>query len=191
MEPVYLDSVVLASLFNYDHLVRAIHGRLNLNYDSSSLKSLPEKYSLHKTKVAKCQLKEDITRQVFVDCLQYCSFYSLFFQLTRAPDYAVNWIRNDEIPEVINTTSGRIPDENTISRLAKRSLFARFCALLGRNAPVLPECTLGSSIPVVYRDGKTASQEYQTTKTHVMQAFQEQNLGNWIQVPSEMDLFRL
>ena len=93
--------------------------------------------------------------------------------------------------EIVSTDSGRIHIENTISRLAKRSLFARFCALLGRNAPVLPECTLGSSIPVIYRDGKTASLDYQATKTHVMQAFQEQNLGQWIQVPSEIDLFRL
>jgi hypothetical protein len=55
---------VLASLFNYEHLVRALHSRLNLNYDSNSLKDMPETYALNKSKVAKCQLKEDITRQV-------------------------------------------------------------------------------------------------------------------------------
>ena len=66
MEPIYLDSIVLASLFNYEHLVRAIHGRLNLNFDSNSLKGLPQRYGLHKSKVAKCQLREDITRQVLL-----------------------------------------------------------------------------------------------------------------------------
>ena len=92
---------------------------------------------------------------------------------------------------MVSTESGRIHIENTISRLAKRSLFGRFCALLGRNSPVLPDCSLGQNIPVIYRDGKTASQEYQRAKTQCMQTFQEQNLGNWLSVPAEIDLFRL
>ena len=64
LEPVYLESVVLGSLFNYEHFVRAIHGRLNLNFDSNSLKALPEMYCFNKSKVAKSIIKEDLTRQV-------------------------------------------------------------------------------------------------------------------------------
>ncbi|XP_054154258.1 double-stranded RNA-specific editase Adar-like [Oppia nitens] len=174
IEPIYIESIVVASLFNYDHLVRAIHSRLNLNFDSNSLKDLPTNFMINKSKVAKCQLKEDITRQ-----------------LTKAPNYALNWIKGDVKPEVVSTESGRIHVENIISRLAKRSLFGRFCALLGRNTTPLPNCPLGNSIPLVYRDGKTASLDYQRAKTQCMQAFQEQNLGQWIQVPTEIDLFRL
>ncbi|CAG2180131.1 unnamed protein product, partial [Oppiella nova] len=175
IEPVYLESVVLASLFNYEHLVRALHSRLNLNYDSNSLKDMPETYALNKSKVAKCQLKEDITRQ-----------------LTKAPNYALNWIKGDDIPELVSTESGRIHGDSTgVSRLAKRSLFGRLCALLGRNTATLPTCSLGQNIPIVYRDGKTSAHEYQRAKTLCMQAFQEQNLGQWIQVPTEIDLFRL
>jgi double stranded RNA-specific editase B len=174
IEPIYLESVVLGSLFNYEHLIRALHGRLNLNFDSNSLKGLPDTYQFNKSKVAKCQLKEDLTRQ-----------------LIKAPNYAINWIKFDEKPEVISTDSGRIHVEGGVSRLAKRSLFARFCSLLGQNCPTLPTCQLAQNIPVIYRDGKTSSVDYQRAKTQCMQTFQEQNLGNWIQVPPEIDLFRL
>jgi hypothetical protein len=50
---------------------------------------------------------------------------------------------------------------------------------------------LGSNIPLIYRDGKTASLEYARAKTQAIQAFHEQNLGTWVQQPTEFDLFGL
>lgn len=104
----------------------------------------------------------------------------------------MNWIRGDEKPEVINTENGKTHGtEASVSRLAKRSLFGQFCVLLGRGVTTLPSCPLGTSIPVVYRDAKTAAMDYQQAKTQAIQAFSEQNLGSWIQVPTEIDLFGL
>ena len=111
--------------------------------------------------------------------------------MTKSPSYAVNWIKGDSKPEIISTETGKTHQEGSVSRLSKRSFFTLFCGLLGRKAPTLSSCSLGSSIPIIYRDAKTSSQDYQRAKLQVMQTFQEQNLGNWIQVPSEIDLFGL
>lgn len=175
MEPVYLESVVLANLFCLEHLVRAIHGRLNLNFESNSLKALPPGFEMKKSRVAKAALAaKEVQRQ-----------------LTKTPNYAVNWIQGDEIAEVISCDSGKLFKEGGFSRLSKRVFFDHFRRLLGRNVPTLATCSLGSSIPLVYRDAKTASTDYQRAKTQVIQAFLEQGLGSWIQVPTEIDLFGL
>ncbi|RWS27861.1 double-stranded RNA-specific editase Adar-like isoform X3 [Leptotrombidium deliense] len=174
IDPIYLSSVVVGSLFNYEHLVRAIHGRLNLNFESDAFNSLCEPFRINKAKVAKSVLKEiDEQRQV-----------------TKTPPYAVNWIKGDARLEIISCDTGKLID-GSASRLSKKFLFAQFCNLLGRNVSTLQSSPLNSCIPVVYRDAKTSAQNYQKTKTCVMQAFIEQNLGNWIQVPTEIDLFNL
>lgn len=130
---------------------------------------------MRKTKVAKASLAaKEVQRQ-----------------LTKTPNYAVNWIAGDEIPEVISCDSGKLFKEGGISRLSKRVFLDNFRRLLGRNVPTLASCTLSSSIPLVYRDAKTASTDYQRAKTQVIQTFLEQGLGNWIQVPTEIDLFGL
>lgn len=174
-QPIYLHSVLLANLFSFEHLVRALHGRLNLNFESSSLKTLPPPYELRRTKVAKASLPaKEVQRQ-----------------LTKTPNYAVNWIEGEDGAEVISCDTGKLYKEGGASRLSKRTFFDNFRRLLGRNVPTLASCTLGASIPLVYRDAKTAATDYQRAKTHVIQAFLEQGLGSWIQVPTEIDLFGL
>ncbi|KAI1280602.1 Double-stranded RNA-specific editase 1 [Halotydeus destructor] len=175
IEPIYLESVVLASLFNFEHLTRAVHGRFNLNYDSKSLTGLPKMYRLNKLRVGKAILPAADTQR----------------QLTKTPGYALNWLLGDDRAEVLSCETGKLHKEGTVSRLSKRSFFEQFRRLLGRNAPTLPSCQLGSTIPLVYRDGKTASMEYLRAKLQAVQSFQEQNLGTWIQVPSEVDIFGL
>ena len=49
------------SLFNYEHLIRAIHGRLN---HSNSLKELPGMYYFNKPKIAKRNFGKELTSQV-------------------------------------------------------------------------------------------------------------------------------
>ncbi|RWS07444.1 double-stranded RNA-specific editase Adar-like isoform X3 [Dinothrombium tinctorium] len=174
IEPVYLESVVIGSLFNYEHLVRAINGRLNLNFESDSMRDLPPSFKLNKAKVAKAILKEINDQR----------------QVQKAPSYAINWIKGDTRLEIINCDTGKLQD-GSASRLSKRFLFLQFCNLLGRNASTLSSSNLNSYIPVVYRDAKTSSFLYQKCKTQAIQAFMEQNLGTWIQVPNEIDLFSL
>lgn len=110
-------------------------------------------------------------------------------QLNKSPNYAINWLPGDNLAEVINTETGKAGDN--YSRLSKQYLFSYFCQLLGRNAPLIPASQLGKVIPVAYRDGKTAAFAYQEAKSKAVLAFQEQNLGAWVQVPPEMDMFGL
>lgn len=53
--------LVMDSLFNYEHLIRAIHGRLN---HSNSLKELPGMYYFNKPKIAKRNFGKELTSQV-------------------------------------------------------------------------------------------------------------------------------
>lgn len=101
----------------------------------------------------------------------------------------MNWIKGDATAEVLSCDSGTTFGESGISRLTKRSFFQEFRQLLGRNVPSLPSSTLGANIPLIYRDGKTSAAVYVRSKGQAIKAFQEQNLGPWLQVPLELDLF--
>ena len=173
IEPIYLESVILGSLFNLEHLVRAIQGRLNLNFESNSLQKLPNFHRLNKSKVAKSLVKE----------------FEQSRQIIKSPNYAINYMKNDFVPEVISCDSGKVFKEERPSRLCKRTMFENFRTLLGHNLPRLPTSTLGSTIPLVYREAKTSAMSYQSAKVAAVRAFTEQNLGEWIQLPIEVDLF--
>uniref|UniRef100_T1JSK6 A to I editase domain-containing protein n=1 Tax=Tetranychus urticae TaxID=32264 RepID=T1JSK6_TETUR len=174
IEPIYLDSLILGSLFNFSHLTRAVHGRLNMNFDSESLKKLPNPYKVNQHKVAKSLSKQqEYTRT-----------------LTKSPNYAINWIKGDTFPEIISCDTGKIyQNEEQYSRLSKKTFFQSFRTLLGRNTPKLCTSPLGLAIPTIYRDAKTSATNYLQARLLAVQSFAEQNLGDWIQVPAEVDLF--
>lgn len=174
LEPIYLDSVILGNDFCFAHLIRALHGRLNTIDESPNL---PSSYKLQKIKVAKVSsltVKTKFRRQ-----------------LTKAPNYAFNWIEGEDGIEIISCDTGKVKDdlhEEKPSRLSKRTFFGNFSHLLrNSNISTLPCCTLSaSSIPQVYKNAKTAAINYQCAKIWVIQEF-----GSWIQVPTNIDLFKL
>lgn len=180
IEPIYLETVLLGSLFNYKHLVRAIHGRWNLNCESKFLKLLPPSFKLNCCKVAKCLIDND--------CVQ-----TDLRQLTKAPNYSINWIKNDTKAEIIASDKGELYNNSECSRLCKRSLFSQFAHLLSQNISTLPDSGLkGIYYPeILYHEAKSAAFFYQKAKFLAYQTVSEQNLGEWSRIPQELDLFSL
>ena len=166
-EPIYLDSVILGNLFCFEHIVRALHGRLNLN-----CKLVPP-YKLQKTKVAKFSLAEKKFERELPN---------------KSPNYAVNWIEGEDSVELIFYDTGK-SKEGKPSRLSERTLFDNFIRLLEKSVPTLASCTL--NVPQVYRDAKNDATDYQRAKVLVIQSFLEQGYGSWIHVPTEIDLFEI
>lgn len=164
LEPIYLDSIVLANTFCFKNIIRALHGRLNVNFDYSTL------HKLQKIKVAQVSLLEFKTHK-----------------------YAMNWIEGEDGIEVISYDTGKL-EGGGLSRICKRKFFKNFTHLLKKDVPNLASmCSLSPvfSVPKVYRDAKNSATDYQRAKTRVIQSFMEQRFGFWIHAPIEVDLFTL
>ncbi|KAL3250229.1 hypothetical protein MRX96_055587 [Rhipicephalus microplus] len=127
IEPVYLESVVLGSLYHPWHMQRAMWGRLegSLHLEAES------PFQLHRPRLGAISSPE--SRQV-----------------NKSPNFSINWTAGCEGPEVVNASTGKT-EEGQVSRLSKRTLFDRFCHLKPRRAsprPLAPPASaLGSPSP--------------------------------------------
>ncbi|XP_046397607.1 double-stranded RNA-specific editase Adar-like isoform X2 [Ischnura elegans] len=188
VEPIYLDSVVLGSLFHPSHLYRAMCGRVE-----PWIQGLPPPFRLNKPLMALISSPE-------------------IRQAGKAPSYSVNWTIGKENPEVINSVTGK-DEAGQASRLCKRFFFRRFLRLINpgpdsshqQNAgsednctakrpsavPLIPfpECFM--SMPLQYSTAKDAMADYQAAKQCLLEAFRKGGLGTWLKKPMEQDQFEL
>lgn len=167
VEPIYLESVVLGSLYHPGHMQRAMWGRLE------SRLALPEScepfFRLHKPKLGAKSSPE--SRQV-----------------NKSPNFSINWTEGCDGPEVVNATTGKL-DDGLVSRLAKRTLFERFLKLYGNVPSILHQDA--TKPPRLYSDAKHAAELYQKAKKSVAEAFSTAGLGVWVSKPIEADEFEL
>lgn len=162
ISPVYLDSIVLGSMFHAGHMTRAVGGRL-----SGYIDSLPEGYMLNKPKLNK--MNSIMTRQI-----------------QKSPSHAINWILGDRRIEIINATTGKRED-GFLSRLSKRELFKRYCHMFSK----VPSKIEQKMKPVLYCDAKGMSNKYQQAKKSLSAAFFKAELGWWVEKPVEVDQFEI
>ncbi|XP_039182317.1 double-stranded RNA-specific editase 1 isoform X6 [Crotalus tigris] len=116
VEPIYLSSIILGSLYHGDHLSRAAYQRI------AEIEDLPPLYILNRPLLSGISNAE--ARQP-----------------GKAPNFSVNWTVGDAGLEVINATTGK--DElGRASRLCKHALYTRwmrvytkdsFCACLPKS----------------------------------------------------------
>ncbi|RXG54474.1 Double-stranded RNA-specific editase 1 [Armadillidium vulgare] len=165
IHPIYLESIVLGSLFNPSHLYRAVCGRVE-----PILQELPSPYYLNKPKMNQGSNTESRQPQ-------------------KAPTIAVNWDCCAEQLEVLNALTGK-RDGNLESRVCKRNFFRKFANLASIlnsiteiNSKDLSECS--------YAEVKAFSSSYQESKNALKSAFQKGLMGHWIKKPIEQDLFYL
>lgn len=165
LEPVYLESVVLGSLYHPGHMQRAMWGRLEaqLCLDENG------PFQLHRPLLGAISSPE--SRQV-----------------NKSPNFSINWTVGCEGPEVVNASTGKAED-GQVSRLSKRSLFARFCHLWGRLASF--DTQDPAQPPKLYADAKKSAGLYQEAKARVSEAFSASGLGAWVSKPIEADEFEL
>lgn len=165
IEPVYLESVVLGSLYHPGHMQRAMWGRLE----------------------AQLALKEDGPFQLHRPLLGAISSPESR-QVNKSPNFSINWTVGCEGPEVVNASTGKAED-GQVSRLSKRSLFARFCRLWGHISAM--ESQDPAQPPRLYADAKKSAGLYQEAKGKVSEAFSASGLGTWVSKPIEADEFEL
>ncbi|XP_050738043.1 double-stranded RNA-specific editase 1-like isoform X2 [Eriocheir sinensis] len=163
LEPVYLESIVLGSLFSAIHMYRAVSGRIE-----QTVQGLPSPFRLNQPKMNQGSSTESRQPQ-------------------KAPTISVNWDCEGESLEVLNAMTGRQEGEN-FSRLCKRNLLTRFCGLLD-NLPTITEVDAGAVKCLSYGEIKALSADYQTSKRAVSTAFARAGLGQWISKPMEEDSF--
>ena len=154
MRPVYLSSVTVGSKFHPGHMKRALYERVE---SQSELESLPPDFRLNRPDMFATTSPE--TRQA-----------------TKAHDYSVNWIEDQGQPEIVNASTGKTINDN-VSRLSKRSLFARFVGLRRLKTPLQ------------YAEAKRLAFDYQEAKKRLMAALDAEGCGRWIEKPVEQDQF--
>lgn len=164
LEPVYLESIILGSLFHPSHFYRAICGRLE-----GSIAPFSSPYCFSKPKLSSTSSQE--TRQPF-----------------KSPNHSVNWTVGELFPEVIKSETGKT-DVGQMSRLSKRSFFARFISLYGKLSLDIKQND--GFKPHLYSESKAIVKDYQTIKNQMCKAFQDAGLGTWIKKPVEQDQFEL
>jgi len=179
LEPIYLDSVILGSLYHAEHLSRAMYGRLGLDWQRD--KSVPEGYRLNKPLLTGISNSESR-------------------QPGKAPSFSVNWTLGDAGLEVINAMTGK-DEESRPSRLCKRRFFERWTQLAGRVNAVVESSRKSKTGDVdvdplklaarCYFDVKQEANDYHATKQDMMTAFSKQGLGQWVKKPLEQDSFDL
>ncbi|XP_014241002.1 double-stranded RNA-specific editase 1 isoform X2 [Cimex lectularius] len=163
LEPVYLHSLVVGSLFHPSHLRRALYQRIE-----NTLVGLPPPFRLNKLKLNTTSSPE--ARHI-----------------GKAPSHSVNWIIDDGPIEVVNTMTGKCIS-GSVSRLCKQKFYHLFRTLVDFQ---LPTRSGVADMPDIYLDAKYAEVTYREAKIQMVQAFQKANLGTWMKKPIEQDQFEL
>ena len=113
LEPVYLQSVVLGSLYHYEHMSRAMYHRLG------DLEGFPPPFKQNRPLMNGTSTAEPRATM-------------------KSPNHSANWSERDEGFEIVNTQTRTIGEGRASSRLSKQSLFKRFIALWKKLKPGVP-----------------------------------------------------
>ncbi|XP_039182308.1 double-stranded RNA-specific editase 1 isoform X1 [Crotalus tigris] len=162
VEPIYLSSIILGSLYHGDHLSRAAYQRI------AEIEDLPPLYILNRPLLSGISNAE--ARQP-----------------GKAPNFSVNWTVGDAGLEVINATTGK--DElGRASRLCKHALYTRWMRVYTKLPASLHSKV---NKPNIYHETKQVAVDYQTAKECLFKAFLKAGLGAWVEKPIEQDQFSL
>ncbi|KAL1122461.1 hypothetical protein AAG570_002792, partial [Ranatra chinensis] len=136
IEPVYLYSTIIGSLFNSSHMYRALCGRIE-----DTIYGLPPPFRLNKPMMNSITSPE--TRQP-----------------GKTPNYSVNWVISGSRIELTNSVTGKTLDGRP-SRLCKQAQFSRFAKLI--NSELSPSTNVREKNPETYHEFKEANCNYQVT----------------------------
>jgi len=161
VDPIYLTSIILGSLYHRDHMSRAMYVRLG------NIENLPAHFMFHRPLLSGTGSPESR-------------------QPGKAPNFSANWLCCDEGLEVVTAMTGKT-ESGEPSRVCKRNLYKLFNELWG-NVPSLTNQKILSQ-PRMYTEAKAAVMDYQIAKSMLIKSFEKAGLGSWIGKPLEMDQF--
>ncbi|KAL7670785.1 hypothetical protein ACOME3_005709 [Neoechinorhynchus agilis] len=159
IEPVYLSTIAIGTLFHSDHLKRAMYGRIEQLTDEN----LPNGFCFHRPVLIKASL-----------CLPRLA--------RKAPFHSFIWYNGiSSFRELINSENG-LKEDYSSSRLSRRSLFEYWKYLC-------TDFKLSQHSGLIYGDAKLLADGYREAKSMAIRAFSSAGLGLWIRRPLEQDLF--
>uniref|UniRef100_A0A8B9MYP1 A to I editase domain-containing protein n=1 Tax=Accipiter nisus TaxID=211598 RepID=A0A8B9MYP1_9AVES len=162
IEPMYLHSIIVGSLYHTGHLSRVMSHRIE------DIGQLPASYRRN---------------QLLLSGVSHADAR----QPGKSPSFSVNWIVGNTDLEVINATTGKRTCGSP-SRLCKHMFFTRWAKLHGKLSTRIPS---HGDMPSVYSEAKLVAQTYQSVKQQLFKAFQKAGLGTWVKKPPEQDQFLL
>ncbi|XP_065174429.1 double-stranded RNA-specific editase 1-like [Sycon ciliatum] len=161
--PIYFETVTVGDVFNYDHMYRAVYGRL------AGL-ALPKPFFFQRPYIAKSDPVPDE------------------YMAAKSSNQAMNWFLSGSQPvEVLNCSTGKCLDGSP-SRLCKRSqglAFMKTSGMLGVDA------TSQQISAVTYNKLKSMSHRYQECKLALFNKLANDGLGAWVHKPVEQEQFLL
>ncbi|XP_064906572.1 double-stranded RNA-specific editase B2 isoform X1 [Columba livia] len=162
IEPMYLHSIIVGSLYHTGHLSRVMSHRIE------DIGQLPASYRRN---------------QLLLSGVSHADAR----QPGKSPSFSVNWVVGNTDLEVINATTGKRTCGSP-SRLCKHMFFTRWAKLHGKLSTRTPS---HGDMPSVYSEAKLVAQTYQSVKQQLFKAFQKAGLGTWVKKPPEQDQFLL
>ncbi|XP_050432659.1 double-stranded RNA-specific editase 1 [Adelges cooleyi] len=161
IEPVYLESISIGSVFNEEHITRTMYGRID-----NAFAELPELYKLQKPKLR--------------------GYSILPRRHNSATPYCINWIKDENL-EVLKGNTGRTV-KNELSRLCKSKLGEDFLHL-NRITNYAHMAQLKSIKKISYDKLKSNNKTYESVKQLLLCTFMSYNYGIWVKKPEEMKTF--
>jgi len=165
--PVYLESLILGSLFHGDHLSRAVYGRLEVVDDLKA--QLPDGFKANKP-------------------LLCCKSRPEGRGMGITPKYGVNWTAGDDGVEILDMRSGKVEVTKAASRLCKAKLYKRWLELCGKMEMLYARPPAGGKL---YSEVKGEAKAYQDAKELMKKSFKSIGGGNWVKKPMEQDQFEI
>ncbi|GJQ69470.1 Adar [Trypoxylus dichotomus] len=163
IDPIYLETIALGSLFNELHLYRAIYGRIN-----DTLQGLSPPYRLNRPSI--CSVTSTESRKT-----------------VKAPNFSVNWTTGQEDAEIVKTETGT--PEVGVSRVCKQTFARKFVELCKSGLQSATDFNLEDI--ECYSDAKDIPSKYKMAKERLFEAFSKAGYGHWVQKPAEQDQFEL
>ncbi|XP_033121580.1 double-stranded RNA-specific adenosine deaminase-like [Anneissia japonica] len=167
IKPVYLMSLTVGNLFHHGHLSRAMCCRLPDDFQQS----LTPEYFINHLLIGRVTT--------------YTPNQDDFQEFT-----SVNWSLGDAQYEVIDTKTGCCTDYSPFrssssgaSRLCKAAFFSRFksvCQALKREDLVHISN---------YHNAKSGCEDYNKSKAALLDYLEQNNLGKWVKLPTELSVF--
>ncbi|XP_033749862.1 double-stranded RNA-specific adenosine deaminase-like [Pecten maximus] len=170
MEPVYLSSITLGTLYNHGHMARAMCCRLEKN---GPIESLPHGYKVNHPLLGAVSRKDDPKRSV-----------------GKSTAHSINWNSADDCPEMTDGTTGLLHNNGFI-RTTLTKTKSRLCKqeLLRSYKEICTDIGIRTLVKNDYLKTKKTSTQYQRCKKSLYAALHSQGYGTWLGLPRECQEF--
>ena len=177
IEPIYLASVIIGKMYNYDHLSRGIYARVK---GISQQSGIPHPFKVNQPLIGEAKT-------------------SSYEEVRRSSSNSLNWWL-DTNEEIVDTSTGRV-SASVPSRLSKQAMFEQFlflwddCASKSVKTLLWQEHKIHSNVSEMirlcrYGDIKKLATDYRKVKDALRQHYR-QHLGPWISRGLELNDFKM